>query len=447
MRLNTLPLRSLLAAVLGAALLAVLGAAGASGQTRPPSRPVHVVLESGLTVIAEEQRATGVVALHTWVRAGSRDEEDETSGAAHFLEHMLFKGTSRRRAEEISREVEGAGGILNAGTSMDWTYYYVVATGRQFDRMLDLQSDAVMNSLIDPDEMERERRVVLEEINRRDGSPATRAHELMRATLYTAHPYRRSVLGTRETIERMPREALLRFYRTHYVPANIVVVVVGDVRSDEAVAKVRQAYSTLRAGPPARRPHTVEPPLEAVRRNEVEADVRVAYISIGFPGPAVRDPDSDAADVLAYALGRGLGARLRQRVVEGANLAQSISASYLSTVDPSPFVISAVVDPALASRAEAAIISELRAVAEEGISEAELIRAKNLLEGEHLYGSHTTRGRAFSLGFYATVADLGFGLSYVERVRRIGPEEVRRAARRILDTRRYAVAVIKPGGR
>lgn len=440
------PLRRLLVAVLGAAV-AALSTATADGQARAPSRPVQVVLEGGLTVIAEEQRGTDIVALHTWVRAGSKDEDDETSGAAHFLEHMLFKGTARRRAEEISREVEGAGGVLNAGTSMDWTYYYVVATGRQFDRMLDLQSDALMNSLVDPVEMERERRVVLEEINRRDSSPATRAHELLRATLFTVHPYRRSVLGTRDAIERMPREALLRFHRTHYIPASMTVVVVGNIRTDEAVARVRQAYSGFQARPAARSQRPVEPPLEAVRRAEIEGDVRVTYMAIGFAGPAVSDPDSDAADVLMYALGRGLGARLRVRIVEGANLAQSVTTSYLSTEDPSPFVVSAVVDPALAARAEAAIISELRAVAEEGISEAELTRAKNLLEGEHAYGSHTTRGRAFSLGFYATVADLGFGLSYVERVRRIGQEDVRRAARRILDPRRYAVAVIRPGGR
>ncbi|MDQ7841069.1 MAG: pitrilysin family protein [bacterium] len=437
----------LLAGMLGALVPAGLSPLPGAAQGRPSGGAVRAVLDNGLTVIVQEHRAADMVALHTWVRVGSKDEDDATNGAAHFLEHMLFKGTAKRRAGEMDREVEGVGGVLNAGTSLDWTYYHVVAPGRYFDQMLELQSDAIMHSMLDPSELERERRVVLEEISRRDNFPATRALELLRGLAFTVHPYRRSVLGTRAAIERMPRETLLRFYRTYYVPDNMTVVVVGNVRTAQALAGVRRAYAGFGGPPVLRLPAPVEPPMEGVRRLVAEQDVRVAYLAIGFPGPMVRDRDVHATDVLAYAMGRGLGARLRQQVVERARLAQSIGVSFLTTEDPYLFVVSAVTEPAHVERAEAAILTELTAVADQGITEVELVRARNLLEGEHVYGTHTTRGQAYTLGFYATIADPEFASTYLARIRQVTGDDVQRVARRLFDPRRYAVAVIRPAGR
>jgi zinc protease len=425
------------------ALLA-LAASAAPVQERADPRITRTVLENGLTVLVAEDRNTDLVALHTWVGVGSRDEDDETNGAAHFLEHMLFKGTARRRPGQMDREVEGLGGVQNAGTSLDWTYYFIVAPSRHFDQILDLQSDAILNSVIDPVEVDRERRVVIEEINRRDNFPGTRALELLRGIAYTVHPYRRSVLGTRAGIERMSRETLVQFYRAFYVPANMTVVVVGNVRANEVIRKVRRAYQAARQGAVTRPARPVEPPMEGVRRIAVEQDVRVTYLAMGFHAPAARDPDLYATDVLLYALGRGLGARLRQQIVERARLAQSVSVSFLTTTDPSLFVISAVTDPDLAARAEAAILADLALVRDQGISEPELTRAKHLLEGEHIYGTHTTRGRAFHLGFSATVADLEFATTYLDRVRQVTAGDLQRVARRLFDPQRYAVATIGP---
>lgn len=426
-----------------AAVLAMLASA-APAQERAGPRVSRTVLENGLTVLVEEDRTTDLVALHTWVGAGSRDEDDETNGAAHFVEHMLFKGTARRRPGQMDREVEGLGGVQNAGTSLDWTYYYVVAAARHFDQILDLQADALLHSVIDPAEVDRERRVVIEEINRRDNFPGTRAFELLRGIAYTVHPYRRSVLGSRAGIERMSRETLLQFYRTFYVPGNMTVVVVGNVRAADAVARVRRAYQGARGEPVSRPARPVEPPMEGVRRITAEQDVRVTYLAMGFHAPAARDRDLHATDVLLYALGRGLGARLRQQLVERARLAQSVSVSFLTAADPSLFVISAVTDPGLAERAEAAILTELAAVRDQGIAETELSRARNLLEGEHVYGTHTTRGRAYNLGFSATVADLEFATTYLDRVRQVTLPDLQRVARRLFDPQRYAVATIGP---
>ncbi len=210
-----------------AACVLVLAAASASvaqpeaAAGRRPAGPLVARLPNGLQVVVEEQPHTDLAALYTWVRVGSKDEDDESNGAAHFLEHMLFKGTARRAPGAAWREVDAMGGVMNAATSVDWTAYYIVARAVDLPRMVDLQADALFHSTLDADEVERERRVVIEEINRRDNFPATRAFEALRAMAYTVHPYRRSVLGTRAGIERMSREALVRFYRMHYVPARL----------------------------------------------------------------------------------------------------------------------------------------------------------------------------------------------------------------------------------
>ncbi len=439
-------MRVAIASVLALAL--VLPAVGPpAGAATPAARLVRHRLDTGLTILAEESTTSGLVALHTWVRVGSKDENDETNGAAHFLEHMLFKGTARRKTGEMDRAIEGLGGVLNAATSVDFTYYYVVGAGRDFDQLLDLQSDAIMNSTIDAGEVDRERTVVIEEISRRDNFPATLAFEMLRAAAYAAHPYRRSVLGPRTGIERMPRDVLMDFYRAHYVPANLTVVVVGSVPARDAVTKIARVYAPFTRPAPSRPPRPVEPPISGVRRSVVEQDVRVAYLALGFPGVSVRDPDLYATDVLAYLLGRGLGARLRQQLLERARVVQSISAFFPTQEDPSLFVIQAVADPAQVERAESAILAELAGVRDQGVTDAELARAKNLLEGEYIYEGHTTRGRAYDLGLASTIADLEFAHTYVAHIRRVTRDDVLRVARRLFDPNRYVAAVVRPRSR
>jgi zinc protease len=433
-----------LATAVAIAAALVLPAVPPAGAAAPL---VRQRLDTGLTIVAEELGGDAPVALQTWVRVGSKDESDDTNGAAHFLEHMLFKGTARRKTGEMDRAVESLGGVLNAATSVDFTYYYVVGAGRDFDQLLDLQSDAIMNSTIDPGEVDRERTVVIEEISRRDNFPGALALEMLRASAYAEHPYRRSVLGPRRGIERMSRDVLLDFYRAHYVPANITVVVVGGVPAREAVTKVARAYATFARPAPARPPRPSEPPITSVRRSVAEHDVRVAYLALGFPAPSVRDPDVYATDVLSYLLGRGLGARLRQQVLERGRVVQSISAFFPTQEDPALFVIQAVAEPGQVERAEASILAELAALRDQGVTDVELARAKNLLEGEHLYESHTTRGRARDLGLASTIADVEFANTYVARGRAVTRDDVVRVARRLFDPTRYASAVVRPRSR
>lgn len=426
-------------------LLALLAPAvsPATAQSRTAA-PLRVVLDNGLTVIVQETHATEIVTLQAWVKVGSRDETDETNGAAHFVEHMLFKGTQRRGVGQIDREVEGLGGILNASTSFDYTQYFIVAASRFFDKTMDIQSDALMRSTLDPQEFERERLVIIEELNRRDDTPSTRTFDALYTTAYTVHPYRRPIGGSRAVIQQMTRDQLFLFYTTHYAPGNVTVVVVGDVSAQDAVHKVRRAYGGWRRPAPARQQFAPEPPFGAVRRSVIEGDVRVAYLNMGWLGPAARDRDVYAMDVLLYALGRGRGSRLVRSIQEGQRLVQQISAGFPTALDPTLFSVFAVTEPDNVARVEEVILAEIRGVREQGVSDEDLRRAKTLLEGEEIVSTHTTRGFATTLGFYATVADLEFALTYRDRIRQVSREDVQRVAQRFLDPQRYALVVLQP---
>jgi len=435
---------SLLLLALLVTLLPPAVARRGAAATPGTATPLRFVLDNGLTLIVQENHATEIVTLQAWVRAGSRDESDEINGAAHFVEHMLFKGTRRRRVGQIDREVEALGGILNASTSFDYTQYYIVAASRYFDRVLDIQADALMHSTFDPQEVERERLVVLEELRRRDDSPSARTFDALYAAAYTVHPYRRPIAGTRALVQEMTRDQLFAFYTTHYAPARTTVVVVGDVSAEEVVRRVRRAYGSWRRPAAPRPPAPPEPPLPSVLRAALEADVRAAYLHMGWPGPSARDPDVFATDVLLYVLGRGRGSRLVRSVQEEQRLVQQISAGFPTALDPTLFTVFAVTEAENLARAEEAILAEVRAVRDRGVGEEELRRAKTLLEGEDAVANHTTRGLATTLGFYATVADLEFALTYRDRIRRVSAEDVQRAARRFLDPQRYAVVLLQP---
>lgn len=426
-------------------LLGVLAAAILPVAAQPKAAaPVRAVLDNGLTVIVQENHATNIVTLQAWVKVGSRDETDELNGAAHFVEHMLFKGTQRRKVGQIEREVEGLGGILNASTSFDYTQYFIVAASRFFDKILDIQSDALIRSTIDPEEFERERLVIIEELNRRDDAPATRTFDVLYTTAYAVHPYKRPIGGTRAVIRGMTRDGLFEFYHTHYVPGNVTVVVVGDVNAEDVVAKVRRAYAAWRRPAPARVQAPAEPPLAAIRRTVLDLDVRVGYLRMGWIGLNVRDRDVYAMDVLLYVLGRGRASRLVRNVRDRLRLAQDISVGFPTAFDPALFTVYAVTEPDGQGRAEEAILAEIASVRNEGISDEELRRAKTLLEGEDIVGNHTSRGMASTLGYYATIADIEFALTYLDRIRQVTREDVQRVAQRFLDPQRYAIAVIRP---
>lgn len=212
--------------------------------------PVHrTVLPNGLTVLTREEKGTGIVAINTWVKAGYFHEPDEVAGMAHLFEHMFFKGSKAfPGAEGIGRAVQGAGGVLNAGTIYDSTNYYVVVPKESFVRGVEVQADAIANPLFDPAELKKEAEVVIEESNRKLDNPPAVALERMFATSFTQHRFKRWRIGSNEVLRGIKRDNLLAFFETLYRPENIIVTVAGDVTPQEALAAVSKAYGSIPRG-------------------------------------------------------------------------------------------------------------------------------------------------------------------------------------------------------
>jgi zinc protease len=422
---------------------ALLAASVVPGAGAEPAL-LHELLPNGLRVVVAALPGSPAVAVDVWVRVGSRDETDELNGAAHFVEHMLFKGTRRRPVGQIAREVEALGGWTNAATGPDYTHFYVVAPAAAWDRVLDVQADALTDPTFDPQEVERERAVVLQELDLIHDAPTRHAFFQLFATAFTVHPYRRPVGGSREVVRRLTRDQLVAFYRAHYGPANVTVVVAGGLPPRAALEAVRRRFGGWRREVARRPPPPREPPLDRVRRAVEVRDVQVTTLALGWMGPHVRDPDHYAVDVLVYALGRGRGARWVRELRDRRRVVQTLSVGFPTARDPSlVYVLAATADPDEA-RAEQAVLEEVRRLRREGISEDELQRAKTLLESEVRVEQHTSQGLAASLGFAATVADLDYHRTYLDHVRAVTREDVLEVVRRYLDPERYAVVAIRP---
>lgn len=434
---------ALAAVSLGAALAAAPAAKGAQAE----SAPRRVTLKNGLTVILQENHSSPVVAFAAWIRTGSGDESEAQSGLAHVLEHMLFKGTARRKVGQIAREVESAGGDINAFTSFDQTVYHVVLASRFFDTALDIMADALRNSALDPQELKRELEVVLEEVKRGEDTPSQRVIQALFQEAFRVHPYRRPVIGTVRRLRALTRPKVLEFFRAWYVPANMVLVVVGSFRTGEALARIRAAFEDWpsRPLPPRRRP--AEPPQSGMRVVVLKDHIQEAHLNVAFHIPPLSHKDTYALDVLALVAGQGESSRLYRRVKDERGLVHSVSSSAYSPKDPGLLVAGAALEPGKLEAAVREILRELYALKHQPPSEAELNKAKLNIEADFVFRRETVQGQAQGLGYFETVAgDLEFERRYLERIRALRPADIQKAARKYLRNENLTVAVLLPEG-
>ena len=411
--------------------------------TAPVSRPTRYVLPNGVPVIIEEHHASDVVALQLWVQAGARDETPSELGLAHYLEHMLFKGTPTRPAGFVEREVEGVGGRINAGTSWDYTFYHTVLPARQAAAGIEMLVDVGVNASLEAGLLEAEKQVVLEEMRLNEDTPRRfLVIELFRGA-FGGHPYGRPVIGTRDIITGLTRETLVSFYRHHYTPEMFALVVVGAVEPAEVL---RVARATLGAVPRGGSKRLPPPPPPAARRVRLESSRPTAQAHLGLAWPAARldHADTPALDVLVSILGRSKSSRLvaslreRQGIVSGINTG-------LSALEGAGLVtITAQLEPQNLERAEAEVLAEIRRVQEGGVTAAELKRAITAAEVEHEFSTETAEGRARAYGQAETIWRLEDELLYLDRVRSVNAAQVQAVARRYLDRERYVRVALVP---
>lgn len=409
-----------------------------------PASPVRHVLPNGIPVIIQEHRASDVVAVQLWVRAGSRDEAASELGLAHYLEHMLFKGTATRPPGFVEREVEGVGGRINAGTSWDYTFYYTVLPARQLVPAIEMMADVGVNASLEASLLEAEKQVVLEEMRLNDDGPRRVLVRQLFAAAYDGHPYGRPVIGHAELITALTRETLASFYRRHYVPEMFTLVVVGAVDPDEVLRAARATFGTLPRSGAGRLPPPPAVALHPVRQETVRPGAQ-AHLGLAWQAPRLDHADTPPLDLLMSILGRTKASRLVASLRERQGIVSSINSSLSAMEGAGLILITAQLDVAQLPRAEAEILAELRRVRDGGVTSTELRRAITAAEVDHEFSTETAEGRARSYGRAETIWRLEEELVYVDRIRSVTAAQVQAVARRYLDPERYVrIALVPP---
>lgn len=394
----------------------------------------RTVLPGGLRVITETQPYVRSVSFGIWVGIGSRDEQRSVAGSSHFLEHLLFKGTQRRTALEISSAIEAVGGDTNAFTAKEYTCYYARVLDTDTELAVDVVSDMLTSSLIDPDDLEIERGVILEEIAMHDDDPGDAVHDLFARALYGTHPLGRPVIGSTETISAMTRDQVFDFYTERYRPPNLVVSIAGNVDHDRIVDLVQRAFASDGAGVPAPVRGTSEIPVLSPTRVVAHKDTEQAHLIVGARAFDRHDDRRFALDVLNQVLGGGMSSRLFQEIREERGLAYSVYSYASRYADTGMFGVYAGCAPSKVTEVVDLIAAELHTVAEKGLSEAEVVRGKGMLAGATVLGLEDSGSRMSRLGkgelLYGDVFTIDEQLARIEAVT---AEEVRSVASTVLN--------------
>jgi zinc protease len=427
---------------LAASALVALGASTLASDAVHDVRTYH--FENGLTLHVASGHPAPVAAVQAWVGVGSADEASHEAGVAHAVEHMLFKGSTGYGLGELAHAIEHGGGEINAWTALDHTVYHAVLAGDHVDAAIHALGDTLIQPLVDPDQLAREREVILEEIRQSSDDPARSVAHSLFATAFVAHPYRRPVIGTAETVQRIGERDLLAFFRRYYVADNLTLVVAGDVDPERIERSVARRFRAMPSGRPVRQ-LAAEPPQTQTRATCVHRDVAEAYLAVGFHVPAARHPDVAALDVAAILLGQTESARLPRLLRDRDQLVTSAHASVHALRDPGLLVLSATARSDDAPASVAALVDHSVALVDE-LDAAELDKARIAVETGFVRQLETAQGRARSLGWHAAVAgDPQFGHVYLERIRQVRRHDVARVMRRYLRPGSASVAAILPG--
>nr|WP_186465154.1 pitrilysin family protein [Bradyrhizobium sacchari] len=433
----------LLAALLSTSVLS----AGAVAQTTVTSAPpASFTLGNGMQVVVIPDHRTPVVTEMIWYKVGSADETPGKSGLAHFLEHLMFKGTSKHPVGEFSQTVLRVGGNENASTSVDYTNYYQRVPKEQLPTMMEFEADRMTGLILKDENVLPERDVVLEEYNMRvANNPEARLNEQIMAALYLNHPYGRPVIGWHQEIEKLDREDALAFYRRFYAPNNAILVIAGDVEAADIRPLVERNFGSIPAQPaiPARRIRPQEPE-PAAPRTVTLADPRVEQPSLRryYLAPSATTAaagESAALDVLAQLMGSGSNSYLYRALVVDKPLAVSASASYSSiSLDPTQFAVSAAPKPGVSfTEVEQVIDGVIADIAQNPIRAEDLERVKTQLIAEAIYAQDN---QAVLARWYGGALTTGLSIedirSWPDRIRAVTAEQVRAVAQKWLEKKR-----------
>ena len=401
-------------------------------------------LANGLTLLVKEVPGSKAATVQIWVKAGSIYEEADEAGITHLIEHMIFKGTKTRGAGDVAGDIEEKGGQINAYTSFEQTVYHATLGARYWSDALEVLTDALRNSIFDANELEREKKVVLEEISMRKDQPATQLFQSLMSTAYSKHPYRLPVIGTVESVSSFTREDIINYMEKHYYPANFTVVVVGGVNVKAVVSKVAELFDDM---PAKQMPEAIlpeEPAQQGIRTFTLAGEINQSHLAMAFPVPAFADPDSAVIDVIATLLGQGETSRLYNELRNKKGLVYRINAAAFTPKYPGLFEVTAILDQKNISAASELVLKEIFKLKYMPIDEEELERIKVNLESDFVFNLERVEGQARVLGSFDALIGDPREDEYLQAIRSVSREDVQRVAQHYFSGRNLTAGILVP---
>jgi len=431
----------------------------------PLNSPTLHRLENGLTIVAE-QMPVDAVNLSLWLNVGSADEPDSINGMAHFLEHMVFKGTEQLQIGEFERLIEQRGAVANAATSQDYTYYYITTAPQDFSELAPLQLDVVLNASIPDNAFHQEKLVVLEEIRRSQDSPQRRTFQRSMEVAFEQLPYRRSVLGPASSVGKLTPQQMRDFHRTCYQPAAMTAVAIGNLPTEQLIQTVIEglpssqssesfagdrSWDTVELSSSRLHPELLSSPVEPafdtnVRREFVDPTLQQARLVMLWRVPGMIDlQQTYALDILSAVLGHGRMARLTQDLREQQGLVSYISVRNMTQRLQGTFCISVQLPPENLAVVERAIAQHIHRLQTQLVTNAEIERIRNQIANRFIFGNESPCDRASLYGYYSSlVGDLTPALSYPARLQALDANDLQTAAQTYLSPDSYGIVIQRP---
>lgn len=399
-------------------------------------------LENGIKVITEEIPHVHSVSVGIWVQAGSRDEPREENGISHFIEHMLFKGTKRRSARQIAKEIDAVGGILNAFTSKEFSSFYAKVLSEHLPVALDLLFDLFLNSLFSADELEKERQVIVQEISMVEDTPDEYIYDLFNQSFWPRHPLGLPILGRLETISRMNRKKLMEFFHRQYLDVQPILVAAGNLKHENLLKPVREALGKMRPRPKKRQSHPPRPhPRLLVKNKKLEQ----VHLLLGTEGLSVTHAQRFTAAVLNTVLGGGMSSRLFQEVREKRGLAYSIYSYLSSFLDSGLLGVYVGTGEKTVSRVLQTILREMKKLTDDSLKPKELRAAQEQLKGNLLLSLESTDNRMSRLAKnelyfnrYISTEEI------IEGIEKVASDEVNALAQQLLRPESLSLTALGP---
>lgn len=405
-------------------------------------------LDNGLTVLLSVDNSVPMISYHTWYRVGSRDEWKGVTGAAHMLEHMMFKGAKKYTGKQFDQILHENGIVNNAFTTHDYTGYYENLPASKLELIMDVEVDRMRSLAINPEDLTSELQVVGEERRWRvDNNPGGLLREMIFSELFKVHPYTWPVIGYMEDIQAYTSEKLRKFYQQFYVPNNAVLVIAGDF--DPVVVKkmVEKYYSRLEAKPLPKREYAQEPDRTKPFKKVLPWEVQTKSMMIAYKGVAAGAEDSYALDLVSNIIAGGKSSRLHKQLVYQRQIANNVGSYNMTNIDPGSFMISVTMKPGQnTENAETAILNEIANLANNPVTDKELDKAKNQVMMDYIEGLNTIDGKAQTLAVNEIIfGDYKHLYSDLEKYQKVSKEDIRRVVKKYLaQSNKRVVGILEP---